>query len=236
LEAYAAAVRGGDVTPAQLLAGALQYAIAKRHLDPRYIKRPANWVKEKCWLENPQPSRAQLRSAEAQRVSKPGKAQKKKTPRVSAETLHNRATEERLKSIIARDKDETIPPIGKIGNREILVGRNWRSMCVVREPFFNTTRITKMRCSDFTREPCRSIDGVLNDEVHGKIAPDVACAERNGLAAVHGWTREQLQGQVDAAKSKLDEADRAATPALVPAFSVFAPVQGATPVDDEDFG
>lgn len=56
--AYAAALLGGDVSVGLLLASAEAYAAAKRHLDPQYIKMPANWLREQCWLEDPQPPKA----------------------------------------------------------------------------------------------------------------------------------------------------------------------------------
>jgi hypothetical protein len=53
--AYQNALAGG-VSSATLIQGAKQYAIAKQHIRyPQHLMWPANWLINKCWLEDPQP-------------------------------------------------------------------------------------------------------------------------------------------------------------------------------------
>ncbi|MDB9704112.1 helix-turn-helix domain-containing protein [Rhodospirillales bacterium] len=52
--AYQNALTNG-VSPDTLKSKASQYAEAKATVDPQYHKMPANWLKEQCWLEDPQP-------------------------------------------------------------------------------------------------------------------------------------------------------------------------------------
>jgi hypothetical protein len=71
-----AAVRRRGVPLDILVSKARQYAAAKAHLaDPKYIKRPANWLIEECWLEDPQPPGLKAPKPErAPRASKDGAA------------------------------------------------------------------------------------------------------------------------------------------------------------------
>jgi helix-turn-helix protein len=38
-----------------IIDGARRYAAAKVNIDTRWIKMPANWLRDECWLEDPQP-------------------------------------------------------------------------------------------------------------------------------------------------------------------------------------
>jgi Helix-turn-helix domain len=58
LMAYGRALAVPGVTPELLAAKAMQYGLAKSHLlDPKWIKNPDNWLRDQCWLEDPQPPR-----------------------------------------------------------------------------------------------------------------------------------------------------------------------------------
>ena len=52
--AYKAAIASG-LRPELLEQKAAQYALAKSGNDPKWIKMPANWLKDEGWLEDPQP-------------------------------------------------------------------------------------------------------------------------------------------------------------------------------------
>lgn len=74
---------------AQVLIGkAAQYAIAKATVqDPRFIKTPGNWLRDECWLEDPQPSQPKKKPVPADRVTKPAKptsSARRKTQGVSS--------------------------------------------------------------------------------------------------------------------------------------------------------
>jgi hypothetical protein len=78
-EGRAAAKRAFDAVMARgvpvttLVSKARQYALAKAHVaDSKYIKQPANWLKEECWLEDPQPPRP--KAPKPERASKPERA------------------------------------------------------------------------------------------------------------------------------------------------------------------
>jgi hypothetical protein len=70
---FDAVLSRGDVSVAVLVSKARQYATAKAHIaDSKYIKQPANWLKEECWLEDPQPPRAKSeRTAKAKGKAEP---------------------------------------------------------------------------------------------------------------------------------------------------------------------
>jgi hypothetical protein len=55
-QAYSRVVADG-IAPDTLIAKARQYAEAKADVDAKWLKMPANWLKEECWLEDPQPPR-----------------------------------------------------------------------------------------------------------------------------------------------------------------------------------
>ena len=55
-QAYSRIVDAG-IAPDTLVAKALQYAEAKADVDAKWLKMPANWLKEECWREDPQPPR-----------------------------------------------------------------------------------------------------------------------------------------------------------------------------------
>jgi hypothetical protein len=52
---YNATLATGIVTPQRLIDAARQYAKAKRGAEPRHVKFPDNWLREKRWLDSPQP-------------------------------------------------------------------------------------------------------------------------------------------------------------------------------------
>jgi hypothetical protein len=76
-QAYSRVVADG-IAPDTLIAKARQYAEAKAAVDAKWLKMPANWLKEECWLEDPQPPRPRepkpARAAESH--SAKGKRQK----------------------------------------------------------------------------------------------------------------------------------------------------------------
>jgi Helix-turn-helix domain len=51
---YDKAIAAG-VTAETLISKARQYAEAKADIDAKWLKMPANWLKEECWLEDPRP-------------------------------------------------------------------------------------------------------------------------------------------------------------------------------------
>src|SRR5262249_29521746 len=51
---YAKAIAAG-INAETLISKARQYAKAKADVAPKWLKMPANWLKEECWLEDPQP-------------------------------------------------------------------------------------------------------------------------------------------------------------------------------------
>ena len=71
-QAYSRLVANG-IAPDTLIAKARQYAEAKADVDAKWLKMPANWLKEECWLEDPQPPRT--------REPKPPRAAKPKPPK-----------------------------------------------------------------------------------------------------------------------------------------------------------
>ena len=71
-QAYCRVVADG-IAPDTLIAKARQYAEAKADVDAKWLKMPANWLKEECWLEDPQPPRT--------REPKPPRAAKPKPPK-----------------------------------------------------------------------------------------------------------------------------------------------------------
>ena len=86
--AYSSLVDDG-IAPDTLIAKAQQYAEAKADVDAKWLKMPANWLKEECWLEDPQPPRP--RGPKPDRTAKP-KPPKGKTqePTPAAERVVNR--------------------------------------------------------------------------------------------------------------------------------------------------
>ena len=67
-----AEVVGNGVALATLVAKAKQYAMAKAEVDPKWLKTPANWLRDEGWLEDPQPPRRPKTKA-----TDPGKANRK---------------------------------------------------------------------------------------------------------------------------------------------------------------
>lgn len=67
-QAYCRVVADG-IAPDTLIAKARQYAGAKAGVDAKWLKMPANWLKEECWLEDPQPPRP--RGPKPDRTAKP---------------------------------------------------------------------------------------------------------------------------------------------------------------------
>ena len=55
-QAYSRVVAAG-IAPDTLVTKARQYAEAKADVDAKWLKMPANWLKEECWREDPQPPR-----------------------------------------------------------------------------------------------------------------------------------------------------------------------------------
>lgn len=55
-KAFDAAMARG-VSVETLIDGARRYAAAKAHADPNWLKFPATWLRDECWLEDPQPPR-----------------------------------------------------------------------------------------------------------------------------------------------------------------------------------
>jgi hypothetical protein len=53
-EMFAKVVAKG-VAPGLLADKAAQYARAKAGIEPRFVKMPANWLRDECWNEDPQP-------------------------------------------------------------------------------------------------------------------------------------------------------------------------------------
>jgi hypothetical protein len=108
LSAYDVVLQTEDVTPEVLAAKAAQYAHAKGDRDPKWIKMPRTWLYEKCWLEDPQPSR-QKRRPKATETSQPGKttrANRSTTTTKSAKAAPNAKPESR------RPKEEPKAPAG----------------------------------------------------------------------------------------------------------------------------
>jgi biotin operon repressor len=63
--AYAGALARGAASKV-LCEKAAQYAAAKAHLsNQQYVKMPANWLRDECWLEDPQPPRPKGRLSES---------------------------------------------------------------------------------------------------------------------------------------------------------------------------
>ena len=54
--AYSRVIATG-ISPHTLVVKARQYAEAKADIDAKWLKMPANWLKEECWREDPQPPR-----------------------------------------------------------------------------------------------------------------------------------------------------------------------------------
>jgi hypothetical protein len=62
---------------------AVQYAVAKAGItDPKYLKMPASWLRERCWLEDPRPPRrvSRMLPEEAKRGSR-GKTRRRQEPK-----------------------------------------------------------------------------------------------------------------------------------------------------------
>jgi hypothetical protein len=84
-QAYLRVVADG-IAPDTLIAKARQYAEAKADVDAKWLKLPANWLKEECWLEDPQPPRSH--EPKPSRAAKPkGKMQE---PARAAERVVNK--------------------------------------------------------------------------------------------------------------------------------------------------
>jgi Helix-turn-helix domain len=79
IRAYRSAIVQG-VNPVLLAEKAEQYAVAKAVVDPRYLKMPASWLQDQCWLEDPQPPRPKVPRATARRKGAGVMAGKGKTP------------------------------------------------------------------------------------------------------------------------------------------------------------
>jgi hypothetical protein len=56
--AYRLALRRG-ATPAELLNGVLRYAAEQMNEPARFTMKPANWLKDECWKDEPAPPRSQ---------------------------------------------------------------------------------------------------------------------------------------------------------------------------------
>src|SRR5262249_58170982 len=57
-KAFDAAMARGVVSVEELERAVKQYALSVAHLgDQKYIKQLANWLRDECWLEDPQPPR-----------------------------------------------------------------------------------------------------------------------------------------------------------------------------------
>jgi hypothetical protein len=59
LESYAKAIKAGLATHAELLDGARRYAAENAHRtgpDKKFIKHPATWLNQQCWLDEPDPA------------------------------------------------------------------------------------------------------------------------------------------------------------------------------------
>jgi hypothetical protein len=54
VRAFNKAIKKAD--PRTLIAGARLYAKATAGIDPRYIKHPATWLNQECWLDEPTPA------------------------------------------------------------------------------------------------------------------------------------------------------------------------------------
>ncbi len=65
----AATARGVSVET--LIDGARRYAAAKAHADPNWLKFPATWLRDECWLEDPQPPRRKEPKPERAPKAKP---------------------------------------------------------------------------------------------------------------------------------------------------------------------
>src|SRR5262245_34048930 len=86
-QAYSRLVANG-VAPDTLIAKARQYAQAKADFDPKWLKMPANWLKEECWLEDPQPPRSH--EPKSSRAAKPKTKGKMQEPARAAEHVVNK--------------------------------------------------------------------------------------------------------------------------------------------------
>jgi hypothetical protein len=73
----AATARGVSVET--LIDGARRYAAAKAHADPNWLKFPATWLRDECWLEDPQPPRR--KEPKPDRTPRAAKANGKAEPR-----------------------------------------------------------------------------------------------------------------------------------------------------------
>jgi len=61
LESYAKVIKAGLATHAELLDGARRYAAENAHRagpDRKFIKQPATWLNQQCWLDEPDPASA----------------------------------------------------------------------------------------------------------------------------------------------------------------------------------
>jgi hypothetical protein len=77
--AFDAVIASGDASVEVLVAKAEQYANATAHLpDQRYIKQPANWLNQECWLEDPKPPRP--KEPKPERAPRASKANGKAAP------------------------------------------------------------------------------------------------------------------------------------------------------------
>jgi hypothetical protein len=85
-----------SVNPALLAEKAEQYSVAKAGNDPRYLKMPATWLQDQCWLEDPQPPKPKVQRVAARGKGAGGKAGKGKTgapsPKSAAGTSKRKAT------------------------------------------------------------------------------------------------------------------------------------------------
>ena len=97
-QAYSRVVADG-IAPDTLIAKARQYAEAKADVDAKWLKMPANWLKEECWLEDPQPPRP--REPKPRPVVKSAKPVVEKPARVKP--LANGQTDKRAPADAYRD-------------------------------------------------------------------------------------------------------------------------------------
>jgi hypothetical protein len=54
-KAYRQIIAKAEATPADLIAGAMRYAAERDGQPAQYTKRPATWLNQQCWKDEPAP-------------------------------------------------------------------------------------------------------------------------------------------------------------------------------------
>lgn len=220
-QAYSAAMGGGTVTPGELLAAAKAYGAAKQHItDPKYIKMPANWLRDQCWLEDPQPPRQKepvsLRGGAAGKhgAGKHGaKNMRKRARHKGKKNVRKRADHTRAQVMPFKAKvtgpnmreqmrfapSQGLANVNLIGQIELLhktggkIGDIWYRYPATGE----VAKTTYAKLTDVT------VDAIIRQvELHGM--PEAVAKERlRGVKYLENWSDAQLQAEVENAKKRL---------------------------------